>query len=87
MNPNSPGPDSVLMDVRERLVRIETKMDASAEKTSELQAQTENNADRLTSLEAEAASLRQAMATLKWVGGSAMAVLSLFGDRLVNLMF
>jgi hypothetical protein len=74
-----------MMDLRERLVRIETKMDAQAER-EEARDEREAALDtRITALECEANSLRSSVNTLKYVGGSFVAVATLFGDRLMKV--
>ena len=80
MTPSDMAPVTLMIEMRERLVRIETKMDASTEKV-------DGHERRLNLLEADAAQLRTHLGVIKWAGGAFVTVATLFGDKLFHLVF
>lgn len=77
--------DELMIDVRERLVRIETKMDGHAEKDAERVKTLDDHDDRISALEDGARSVRAYMALLSWAGGAALAVATLFSGAIDRL--
>lgn len=83
--PETPASLGLMMDVRERLVRIETKMDDQAKRETERDEREESLEARVTALETDATSARSSIRTLQFVGGAAVAVLGLFSGPLGHL--
>jgi hypothetical protein len=76
-----------MIEMRERLVRIETKMDGAAEKAEAQQATLSEHDKRLTSLETDASQLRSTLGTLRWIGGAGVTAAGLLGiDKLSQLL-
>jgi hypothetical protein len=86
VNPSDLTPLTLLVEMRERLTRIETKMDASAEKTEKLQEVSEDHEARIAALENGNTQLRTSLSTLKWVGGAVVTVATIFGDKIVAIV-
>jgi len=72
-------PVTLMFEMRERLVRIETKMDGATEKV-------EGHEKRIDSLEDAQSKLTTQIAMLRWIGGAAIPVLGLFGNKLLHLL-
>ena len=67
-------PVDLMMDLRERMVRIETKLDISADKSLEIDIAIASSVLRISALETEATVLKSSIKTLKWIGAGAVAV-------------
>lgn len=78
MTPSDLTPVTLMFEMRERLVRIETKMDASTEKVAD-------HDDRIALLETNATQLQSQIGMLKWIGGGFVTIVTLFGDKLLSL--
>jgi hypothetical protein len=74
MTQSSLEPVTLIIECRERLVRMEEKLDRSAD-----------HEPRITALEAEAASIKTSFRTLQWVGASILTVVTVFGDSIAKL--
>lgn len=70
-----PAPRQVdlMIDLRERMVRIETKLDLRADKDIEIDENLSDLQTRTTTLETEGTILRTQLSTLKWVGSGVLA--------------
>lgn len=79
------APVDVLIDLRERMVRIETKLDLRAVKDVENDKTLTELTTRTTALETDAAVLRAQVKTLKWVGSGAIALIIFLKDLLPRL--
>lgn len=80
------GPVTLMLEMRERLVRIETKMDSSAIDVQRNSRRLEDHEVRLDSLEDAADRQRTQIATLRWLGGGIVGLLAVFGDKLVGFI-
>ncbi len=85
MTPQDLTPVSLMIEMRERLVRIETKMDSSAEKVETIETRLSTHETRIADLEGANQEMKTRLATLKWVGGAVVTVATLFGDKLLQL--
>jgi hypothetical protein len=85
MPPNDLAPVTLMFEMRERLVRIETKMDGATEKVDSMSARVDSHDTRLNALEGNHAQLKTQLGMLKWAGGGLFAVVGLFGDKIVGL--
>ena len=72
-------PVTLMFEMRERLVRIETKMDGATEKV-------EAHEKRIDALEDAQSTLTTQLSMLKWIGGAAITGFTLFGDKLLHLI-
>lgn len=80
--PATERPVDLMIDLRERMVRIETKLDLRADKDHEIDATLVTLASRTTNLETDATILRARLTTLKWVGSSAIGLVVFLSDLL-----
>lgn len=85
MNVPDITPVTLMIEMRERLVRIETKMDASSEKVEAVEVRQDNQEARIVALENDAVRNKTRMAMLAGLGGGFATVASLFGDKLLSL--
>ncbi|QOT72827.1 hypothetical protein H5V43_06865 [Sphingobium fuliginis] len=85
MTPNDLTPVTLMLEMRERLVRIETKQDNAAEKVEDVVKTQENHEARIVALETEQANQKARVALLMGLGGAAVTVASIFGDKLLSL--
>jgi hypothetical protein len=74
-----------MIDLRERMVRIETKLDIRVEKDAETDAAIAILTARTLAIEVQAIVLKTHITTLRWVGGLCVAFLGVFGSSLANL--
>lgn len=78
---------TLMFEMRERLVRIETKMDGAAEKAEAQQTTLDNHETRLSALESDASHLRSTIGTLRWIGGACATAAGVLGaDKLAHLL-
>jgi chromosome segregation ATPase len=87
MTPTDLAPVTLMFEMRERLVRIETKMDGATEKVDSMSDKVDSHDTRLNALEGNHAQLQTQLAMLKWAGGGLLGFVGLFGDRIVGLLF
>lgn len=73
-------PVDLMIDLRERMVRIETKLDLRAVKDEEIDTDIAALKARATALETQGTIQRTQIATLRWVGGGAIAVILFLKD-------
>ena len=85
MNPTDLAPVTLMLEMRERLVRIETKQDNAAEKVADVETKQDNHETRITALETEQARNKTRMAMLVGLGGVVTTIASIFGDKIVSL--
>ena len=85
MNTPSDYPVGLMVDLRERMVRIETKLDTQAETNDRLSETFDKHASRLTTLETDSNNLKSQVRTVKWVGGIVVTAVTLFGDKLSHM--
>jgi len=85
MTPNDLTPVTLMLEMRERLVRIETKQDNAAEKVEDVVQTQENHETRITALETEATRQKARMALLAGMGAALVSVASIFGDKITSL--
>ena len=84
--PNSiERPVDLMIDLRERMIRIETLLDYSAKERLEIDLTLATHALKINALETEAHGLKSTIRTLKWVVGAAIAFLATFGSSLTQL--
>lgn len=82
---NDLTPVTLMIEMRERLVRIETKMDSSTEKVEAVEAVQAAHEAQIVVLEKEVDRSKTRMAMLATLGGGIVTIVSLFGDRLLSL--
>lgn len=73
-----------MSDLRERLVRIETKMDAGTAAALVLTAKVEHADLRIDALASDHVALKSIVRTLAWVGGGLLTLVSLFGNGVLQ---
>jgi len=73
-----------MSDLRERLVRIETKMDAGTAAALILTAKVEHSDLRIDALDSAHVALKSTVKTLAWVGGAMLTIVSLFGNGILH---
>ena len=77
----SDSPINLMFDLRERMVRIETKLDGDRENHSALSATVDEHTKLLAALHDETTINRTAIQTLRWVAGIVVAASTLlFGS-------
>ncbi len=79
-------PVDLMMDLRERMVRIETKLDLRVDKDLETDIAIASNQLRITALETEGTVLKAQIKTLKWLGAAAITLVTLLGDSLTRFV-
>ena len=79
-------PVDLMIDLRERMVRIETKLDIKADRDCEVDDLLVALALRTTALETEGAILKARVTTLKWLGAVAVTFVTVFGNSLSHLV-
>jgi hypothetical protein len=70
-------PVTLMIEMRERLVRIETKMDSSAEKVAKHETELTGHDGRLTALETAQTTQKAQLRLVQWAGGALVAAGSL----------
>lgn len=89
MTPTDLTPVTLMLEMRERLVRIETKQDNAAEKVADHETLLDNHETRIVALETETARNearnKARMALMAGVGATVTTIASLFGDKLLAL--
>lgn len=75
-------PVDLMIDLRERMVRIETKLDLRADKDHEVDTSIVDLKSRTYKLETEGTVLRAQLKTLKWVGSAAIGLIVFLSDLL-----
>jgi hypothetical protein len=79
------SPIALMFDVRERLARIETKMDNSAERFASIESDQEDHGKRIDALEKEVVQYKSKLAVFAGIGGLGITLLSVFGEKLLGL--
>ena len=79
-------PVDLMLDLCERMVRIETKLDIRIEKDVEVDLLLAALTARTTAIETQAVVLKTHINTLRWVGGAALAFIAAFGSTFSNLL-
>lgn len=75
-------PVDLMIDLRERMVRIETKLDIRASKDVEIDASIVDLTSRTNNLETENKVHAAQLKTLKWVGSGAIGLIVFLSDLL-----
>lgn len=74
-----------MMDLRERMVRIETKLDTQTEKNTSLTETADAHDARISALEEKATSLSSSLTTMSWVGAFVVSILTFFQERITAI--
>lgn len=85
MNSEDFNPVALMFDVKERLVRIETKMDSNAEKVAKAETRLDNHEGRLDALEKAQTQQKTRTAVYASIGGLGVTLASAFGAKMLNL--
>ncbi|API58511.1 hypothetical protein BSL82_03650 [Tardibacter chloracetimidivorans] len=80
-------PWHILGDIRESLGRLEGKFDAQRERNEKTDANLADHGDRITALETDQDRMKTRFNLLAWIGSVLLALLTVFGDRILNLLF
>ncbi|TFU06161.1 hypothetical protein EUV02_03875 [Polymorphobacter arshaanensis] len=78
--------DSVLMDVRDRLARIEVKIDFAAERATKLEAAVEKHDLRLDELEEAQIAQRTFVKLVGFAATAIAGIIGMLGDRLLSAL-
>jgi hypothetical protein len=86
MTPTDLAPVTLMFEMRERLVRIETKMDGATERVDAVSDKVDSHDSRLMALEGNHAQLKTQLGMLKWAGGALIPIVGLLGPKIVALL-
>lgn len=77
---------ALMMDLRERMIRIETLLTVSALSHDKLSETVTSNESRIEALESSQVALKSMVKVIAWIGGAIITLVTLLGDGLTRII-